>query len=182
MEMNMDNTQLANSNEQIASVGGWQRPFRALVLDDDKWALRLIRFVLEEALPGITIDERETPDIQGEYDVYIVDNDFEGARWASRIVPYIRERQPSALIVAFSGTLDRTTLKSLLNAGCDMALEKGRPDDLEELSRATRSFAKSRREAPQQPRGVIESARVIRDLIHEWNMRLGREEEVFDEA
>jgi DNA-binding NarL/FixJ family response regulator len=155
---------------------------RALILDDDDWALRLIRYVLEEALPGVSIEERLTPDAEGDFDIYIVDNDFDGARCASRIVPSIRERRPDALIVAFSATLDRTTLKTLLNAGCDAALEKARPNDLEALSDAVRHFARSYRRSSEPRRGVIDSVKAIRDLIHEWNTRLTREEEALDEA
>jgi DNA-binding NarL/FixJ family response regulator len=172
-------------NRQIASAATKARGdaptfpvIRALILDDDEWALRLIRYVLEESLPGIEIEERETPDATGDFDIYIVDNDFGGARRAAQIVPSIRERSPQALVVAFSATLDRATLKTLLNAGCNAAFEKGRPNDLDALSRVAREYAKSDRDRSQPRRGVVESARVIRDLIHEWNERLTQEESV----
>jgi len=149
---------------------------RTLILDDDEWALRLIRYVLEESLPGVEIEERQSPDISGDFDIYVVDNDFGGTRRAAEIVPSIREQSPDALVVAFSATLDRATLKTLLNAGCNAAFEKGRPDDLDALSRVARDYLQSTRERSEPRRGVVESARVIRDLIQEWNERLSQEE------
>jgi DNA-binding NarL/FixJ family response regulator len=149
---------------------------RALILDDDEWALRLIRYVLEEGLPGVEIVERRTPDAHGEFDIYIVDNDFGGSRCAAEIVPSIRARRPAALVVAFSATLDRTTLKALLNAGCNSAFEKGRPNDLQALSQIVCEYARSRPLHGETRRGVAESAKAIRELIHEWNVRLSRDE------
>lgn len=147
---------------------------RALILDDDEWALRLIRYVLEESLPGVQVETRETPEAENGFDIYVVDNDFGGASRATEVVGKIRAQEPESLVVAFSATLDRATLKSLLNAGCDAAFEKGRPNDLEELSRVARSHAE--KVSRGGPRGVIASIRAIRDLIHEWNVRLDREE------
>ena len=172
----MENRQIASTEtkargDSLASCG-----IRTLILDDDEWALRLIRYVLEESLPGVEIEERESPEISGQFDIYIVDNDFDGARRAAQIVPLVREQNPEALIVAFSGTLDRSTLKTLLNAGCNAAFEKGRPNDLEALSQVAREYAKSNRDRSEPRRGVFESARVIRDLIHEWNERITQEE------
>ena len=51
-----------------------------------------------------------------------------------------------------------------------------RPNDLEALSRVAREYAKSNRDRSEPRRGVFESARVIRDLIHEWNERITQEE------
>jgi len=172
----MENPQIAPGLERSPGDQVGTSRLRALILDDDEWALRLIRYVLEESLPGVEIVERQTPDIAGEFDVYIVDNDFGGARRAAQIVPSIREGRPEALVVAFSATLDRTTLKTLLNAGCNAAFEKGRPNDLEALSRVAREYAESNRTRPEPRRGVIASARAIRDLIHEWNVRMAQEE------
>jgi len=178
----MEYMETQTSMKENGAVEPEARRFRALILDDDAWALRLIRYVLEEALPGVVIEERQTPDIVGDFDIYVVDNDFDGARWAARIVSLIREQEPDALIVAFSATLDRATLKSMLNAGCNCALEKGRPDDLEELSQAARDFAKNFRDSPKPRRGVLDSVKAIRDLIHEWNERLNREERITNES
>jgi DNA-binding NarL/FixJ family response regulator len=171
----MENPQIISELEENRGEEVDPDRLRALILDDDEWALRLIRYVLEESLPGVEIVERQTPDIVGDFDVYIVDNDFGGARRAAQIVPSIREGRPEALVVAFSATLDRTTLKTLLNAGCNAAFEKSRPNDLEALSRVAREYAKSRRTRSEPGRGVIASARAIRDLIHEWNVRLDQE-------
>jgi hypothetical protein len=131
--------------------------------------------VLEEAVPGIEIEERREPDITGHFDIYVVDNDFDGARRATQIVSAIRDREPKALIVAFSATLDRGTLKELLNAGCNAALEKGRPNDLDSLSRVAQAYAVSPRTRGERVR-FTDTVKAIRDLIGEWNVRLAQEE------
>ena len=178
----MESSQIAaTETKQRAGILASRR-LRALIVDDDKWALRLIRYVLEESIPDLEIEERQDPEISGEFDIYVVDNDFGGARRAAQIVPAIREENPNGLVVAFSATLDRSTLKTLLNAGCDAAFEKGRPDDLEALSRVALEFAKTARNRSESDRGVVASARVIRDLIRAWNERLNHEERADHES
>ena len=93
----MANRQIASAATQSRGVALTSPRIRALILDDDEWALRLIRYVLEESLPGIEIEERETPDTTGDFDIYIVDNDFGGARWAAQIVPSKLGVAPSAI-------------------------------------------------------------------------------------
>ena len=68
----MENVGIQISANENGAVAPEVRRFRALILDDDAWALRLIRYVLEEALPGVIIEERQTPDIRVEEDEYVL--------------------------------------------------------------------------------------------------------------
>src|SRR5262249_17493069 len=97
---------------------------RALLLDDDPYALEFLRAILAERYPGLDIDVRTEPDPTGEYDLYLLDDDFEGVRLAGKLARRIRAQRPEALILAFSASLDGQTLKDLLGAGCNGVCDK----------------------------------------------------------
>lgn len=152
------------------------RPLRALVVDDDEWALQLVRMLLEEACPELSVETRTTPDCGGDFEMYFLDNDFNGRKMAGELASAIRQRRPEALIVAFSATLDAPVLKQLINAGCNGACDKSRPEELEELARIAAGYAgalrAARHDSRNDGRGLLGAIRSIRDLLHEWNTRL----------
>ena len=53
-------------------------PMRALLLDDDPWALELLSAHLEQRFPRLQVEARTAPDPSGAFDVYLIDNDFGG--------------------------------------------------------------------------------------------------------
>jgi DNA-binding NarL/FixJ family response regulator len=154
-------------------------PIRALLLDDDRYALEFLQALLLDRHPDLSIEMRSTPDPSGAFDVYFLDDDFEGVRLAGKLARRIRAQRPEALILAFSASLDAPTLKELLASGCDGVCDKKVPSDvpemldaldrcLAELSVASRSPVVD----PHRPHLVA----TFRELFHEWNRRLESQE------
>ena len=92
-------------------TGTTAQPLRALLLDDDEYALEFLRAVLLDRYPGLEIESRLEPDPTGEYDFYFLDDDFEGVRLAGRLARRIRAQHPDAVVLAFSASLDADLAK-----------------------------------------------------------------------
>jgi DNA-binding NarL/FixJ family response regulator len=154
---------------------------KALLLDDDPYAIELLRAVLSERYPGLEIDVRYDPDPTGEYDVYLLDDDFEGERLAGKLARRIRAQRPEALILAFSASLDARTLKELLGAGCNGVCDKRVPEDLPEmlaaLDRCLAEVEERRSEPPSDLSGRY-LVKTFRELFRAWNQRLDDQERV----
>jgi len=152
---------------------------KALLLDDDPYALEFLRAILSERYPGLAIDTRSEPDPTGEYDVYLLDDDFEGVRLAGKLARRIRAQRPGALILAFSASLDGATLKELLGAGCNGVCDKRVPGDLPEmlvaLDRCIEELAERNQEPPADLSGRY-LVKTFRELFRQWNERLDSQE------
>ena len=157
-----------------------------LLLDDDIWSLRLLSGLLQTCFPDMKIETRETPDWRGEFDVYFIDNEFEGKHLATDLARKIRRANPEALIIAFSATLDSECLKGLINAGCDGACDKSIPADLTRAMDIVQVFIENakRRLKPGVParKGLAGAVESIRDLLREWNSRLDQQAETIQEG
>lgn len=146
----------------------------AVIVDDDSDSCAWLKYTLQKRFPELNVETRLTPELPGSFDLYLLDNDFNGTCLAANLASAIRDRHSNSLIVAFSGRLDAPTLKHLLNAGCDGAFDKSTSDDIEGLLRVIEMFLEQRfrqREA-QKPRGLFSAVRSIAELLTEWNMRL----------
>jgi DNA-binding NarL/FixJ family response regulator len=152
---------------------------KALLLDDDPYALEFLRTLLSERYPGLAIDVRAEPDPTGEYDLYLLDDDFEGVRLAGKLARRIRAQRPEALILAFSASLDAQTLKDLLGAGCNGVCDKRLPSDLPEmlasLDRCMEELEARRSEPPSDLSGRY-LLKTFRELFRAWNQRLDEQE------
>ena len=150
---------------------------RALLLDDDEYALDFLQAILQERYPDLEVEKRLKPDPTGDFDLYFLDDDFDGLRLAGRLARGIRAQRPEAVILAFSASLDRPTLKELLNSGCNGVCDKKVPTDmplmLEALSRCIEEVDEERRRPPDSLSGRY-LVNTFRDLFHEWNLRLER--------
>jgi DNA-binding NarL/FixJ family response regulator len=149
------------------------RPISALLIDDDIWSLRLLKGMLEQCFPDLRIETRTEPDASGSFDIYFIDNLIGERFMAEPLAREIRASNPDALVIAFSATLDRETLKSLLRAGCNGACDKTIPSDLPITMEITQRYIESILSSPAREgrglRGVVGS---IRGLLREWNARL----------
>ncbi len=151
-----------------------------LILDDDPVMLNLLALRLNKRFPDLRVETRQEPMAIGTYDIYILDNDFQGRPLAADLAEQIKRQQPDSLVLALSGMLCTTTLKRLLNCGCDGAFDKSIPSDVdlliatisEHVNNPNQSSIKKRE--PQTR--VVETARAIAGLIQDWNRRLELEE------
>jgi len=161
---------------KTAGPYGTQRP-AALLVDDDPIALEHLELLLSSRFPDLEITTRREPDVAGRFDFYFLDNDFGGRTLAGELAREIRAHDKAATVVAFSGRLDVDTLKSLINAGCDGACEKGVPSSwrpiLGLVEERLADMVASHRRAAGAFGGVKHAAGSIRDLLEEWNQRPG---------
>ena len=151
---------------------------RALLLDDDPLFAAGFRRRFRIAFPDAELETRTEPRVDGDFDLYFLDNQFDGEELAERLLNQVRVVNPDALVIAVSATLDADILKSLLNLGCNGACDKSKLSDLEEMFRLVRRFIHHRQlEQPRRSRGGLMSAiRSITDLLREWNARLDSKE------
>ncbi len=148
---------------------------QALLLDDDEFALEFLEVFLTERYPELGIETRKKPDPTGDFDLYFLDDDFEGVCLAGKLARRIRAQRPDAVIIAFSACLDEQTLKELLAAGCNGVCDKRVSEDLPEmvsaLDRCLGELEKQRRKPPTDLTGRY-LLKTFRELFREWNRRL----------
>jgi DNA-binding NarL/FixJ family response regulator len=154
---------------------------RIQLIDDDRWILEMFESVLDASIPGIQIMKSLTPEVIDGCDAYIVDNEMDGLDIGMRLVQRINDRNPDALVLAFSGTVSRLSLKALINAGCRGVGDKTRPEDLGTMSEIVKRFS-DQRTAERSDRGIRGTVDSIRQLVREWNRRMGQEESFAPEA
>jgi DNA-binding NarL/FixJ family response regulator len=148
---------------------------RALLLDDDDFALEFLEVFLSTRFPELEIETRKNPDPTGDFDLYFLDDDFEGVCLAGKLARRIRAQRPDAIIIAFSACLDGQTLKELLAAGCngvcDKRVAKDLPAMLAALERCLEELEEQRKKPPTDLTGRY-LLKIFRELFREWNRRL----------
>ena len=146
---------------------------RALVLDDDKYALEFLRALLTERYPELEVVGRLEPDPGGAFDLYFLDDDFEGIRLAGKLARKIRVKAPEAIVVAFSASLDANTLRELIAAGCHGVCDKKVPGDIPEmLDSLDRCMDELSAVRSAERSGGKHLFGTFRELFAEWNRRL----------
>jgi N-acetylglucosaminyldiphosphoundecaprenol N-acetyl-beta-D-mannosaminyltransferase len=153
----------------------------ALLVDDDIHALDHLELLLSMTFPGVAFEKRLEADVEGDFDFYFLDNDFNGELQAARMAGEIRERQPDATIFAFSAHLDVGTLKGLINAGCDGVCDKSEPATwrvvVEHMRFELGERARRHKRGTRAFGGVRNAARSIELLLQDWNDRDGIEDD-----
>lgn len=155
---------------------------KILLLDDDPAALRFLEYKLKLTMPEVDCEARLQPEVDGDFDIYFIDNEFEGQRIAAQLADQIRSLKPSAVIIAYSATLDRDTLKHLMRAGCTKACDKSEPTELDATLDVLRRQVEEmqRRQNATRPRGplgsIIHGLRTLTGLFESWNTRLRQNE------
>ena len=149
-------------------------PSKVLIVDDDPDAAAWLECVLQQQFPDLEIVSRSRPDLSGAFDIYFIDNDFDGQSLAGDLATAIRSVNPDALIVAFSGKFDHRTLKQLVNSGCDGACEKSDLLDIEQMLRTVSAYLEQQQNPTpnRHAGGLFGAIHSIRNLLAEWNRRL----------
>lgn len=145
---------------------------RTLVVDDDDLSARMVAARLAREFPAMVVDTTCDPGALGAYDVYLIDNEFDGEARGTSLARTIRREHPEALVVALSGTLDAPTLKALVNAGCHGACDKGDDQDFATLLDLIRSFLTRVAVGRAPGRGFLGVLRSMTELLRQWNERL----------
>ena len=158
-------------------------PIKALVVDDDIWSLRMITGMLAQCFPDIAVEAREEPDCSGDFDIYFIDNDFNGRPLAKDLAIEIRQRDPDALVVAVSSKLDSDLLRELINLGCNGACDKSVAGDMPRAMEIVGAFIETRARMAaatsvesSSSGGLVGTINSIRGLLREWNQRLEQQE------
>lgn len=156
-------------------VSRYARPPRALIVDDDPFAMDHLELLIGNSFPEVEIEKRSSPDASGAFDFYFLDNDFGGQRRAGAMARQVRGSNPEAKIFAFSGALDVDSLKRLINSGCDGVCEKGQPDTWKPIFHDMRqTLARAEEQHVRETGafgGVRTAARSIHGLLSDWNGR-----------
>ena len=152
------------------------RQISALILDDDVWSLRLMAGMLLQCFPDLEVQPRSEPDPTGDFDIYFVDNYFNDTPVAVDLATKIRADHTESLIVAFSGSLDASTLRQLVNAGCNGVCDKSDPSDLPRVMEVVGKFIDELTvPVKAQNHGFVGAMGAVSNLLREWNSRLDNE-------
>lgn len=146
-------------------------PLSVLIVDDDPFCSAMLRTQWLLAMPDSAVVCREDADVTGDFDVYLLDNNFHGSELAVQLTRAARLQSPEALVIAFSSSLDRACLKGLLNAGCDAVAEKTSIEDCELIFELGRRFREARDVAARPDRDPSVLGGVLQ-LLRQWNRRL----------
>ena len=106
---------------------------RVLIVDDDVWAVRYLAWRLRRVLPDAEIVSRLEPDVAGAFDVYIVDEDFDGKDLAVDLVRQILYQSVDAHVVVLTARLDPVRVQQLTAMGCAACCDKSDPRDVTKL-------------------------------------------------
>lgn len=146
-----------------------------LVIDDDRIVTTVFKAHLQSFFPDAQIDAVNQPTAVPSYDVYFIDNDFDGTHMACDLIKDIRQVEPQALIVALSRTVNLDTLQRLMNLGCNAIYSKQDPVQSEEAREVIANYlsiiAKQKAE-PERRNAFSTTISSLFDLLAEWNKRL----------
>ncbi len=144
-----------------------------LLMDDDVWFSRAFQARFQAAFPNVRFEATTEPKVVPGYAVYFVDNDFGGQNLAGELARQIRALDLDALIIAISANLDATTLKTLINLGCNGAFDKSSPNSLQEVFTVVQRYFEAREalEERKKRRGFASTISSIASLLTEWNRR-----------
>lgn len=147
------------------------RIYSAVIMDDDPDAIVFMKWFLEEHFPWVRVASGTEAAVVRGFDLYFIDNNFNGKARAVEIVMALRETEKDAMIIVYSATMDAKTFKALLNAGCNGAIEKGNASDMAIMSRMTKEYIENKALEAQLDkahgfRGTMQS---MAEMIGKWN-------------
>jgi DNA-binding NarL/FixJ family response regulator len=144
---------------------------RIQIIDDDFWCAEAIKAMVMDIDPTIVFEYSEEPSPVHGCDIYIIDNEFGNKDHAESIVREVRKNNPEAMIMVCSGTMDRVRYKNVINAGCDVAVEKGNAADRETMMVAIGRYVLANRSSTRKV-SLVHVMKDICSIISNWNTRL----------
>ena len=165
-----------STTREASSLRSQFRP-KILVLDDDPIVTTIISQHLKVTFPTATVSVSNRPVVEPGFNIYFIDNDFDGEQMAASLLDDVRECAPHALVVAMSTTLNLDDLQSLVNRGCNVVYNKRRPQDSKDAQEVIEKYISILEESHLQKRKTdfIDLLRSIKELLKQWNQRLSRE-------
>ncbi len=164
------------SQNAPSSVSSTDHTARIGIIDDDPIAAGCMRARLQQSFPRTSVTIYNQPVVTPTLDIYFVDNDFDGKCMATTLLHEIRELNPNALVVAMSATLEQPTLLELMNGGCNAVYDKNHPHDcgavFEVIENYLSVLERLRASHTRNPFGGVVLS--LRELLHEWNIRLSK--------
>ncbi|MBC2603338.1 response regulator [Puniceicoccus vermicola] len=147
-----------------------------LVIDDDLIVGKVVQRHIQSQFSHAIVDTCSDPVVHPGYDVYFVDNNFNGQEMALNLLRQIRALEPQALVVALSNTLDLDLVSNLVNNGCNVIYDKGDISGSHEARKVITNYLAVCEDYYNNPgkrsaRSLLSS---IKQLLNEWNHRLAQ--------
>ena len=156
-----------------------QKRFRPtiLILDDDPVVTRVIGQHLKVTFPECDVSVSNKPEVIPGFNVYFIDNDFDGKHLAKDLLSQVRQLAPHALVVALSSTLTMDDLQALVNRGCNAVYSKQNPHRSEEAKEVIRQYISvlQEREEVKDTYGFLDLLHSMKALLSQWNHRLSKQ-------
>ena len=155
-----------------------------LVIDDDAIVTKIVQRHLQTEFPQAEVETCGEPVVHPGYDVYFVDNNFNGQEMALNLLRQVRALEPQALVVALSNTLDLNLVSNLVNNGCNVIYDKANIKGATEARKVITNYLSVCEDYYQNPnkRSTKSILSSIKQLLNEWNQRLEQNASTLDET
>ncbi len=150
---------------------------KLMILDDDIHYTGMFALKLQHYFPELRVSSSNSSDIPEGYDIYIVDNDFDGEKIGADIAEKLRTIAPNSLVIVLSGTLEKDMLVRLVNCHTAGVFDKTDIDDFENITALIEQYLK-RTITEEKPDNTsfVSTISNIKGLLSAWNKRLSYEQ------
>jgi len=151
---------------------------KLIILDDDQHYAGMLGLQIKHRFPELAVTSSNKGDVPAGYDVYILDNDFNGTKKGARLAEKARSLSPESLVLVVSGTLEISLLKRLVNCHAAGAFDKSKTDDIESMFTLVEKYLETPVIKREQSKASLKSTlKGISHLLSEWNERLAYEKQ-----
>lgn len=150
---------------------------KLLILDDDLHYTGMLALKLKARFPELKVSSSTQKTLINGYDIYILDNDFNGQKCGAKLAEQVREQAPHSLVIILSGTLELDLLKRLVNCHTAGVFDKGNLEELQAMHELIEAYIQSEATKPVVEKTSFTGTLAgISSLISEWNKKLSHEE------
>ena len=149
---------------------------KLLIMDDDLHYSGMLALRLRRYFPEIKVSSISNGNCINGYDIYILDNDFNGEKKGAALAEELREKEPTSLIIILSATLEKSMLIRLVNCHAAGVFDKGELTELEPLFELIEDYiAKPALGVLPQQGEETTIFSGISSVLSQWNKRLEME-------